>query len=468
MAHSHIVVDTDTKFKIDPLTRAIRCENKKSILMQGDHNSERYSFTLERFIEGHDMSLCNQVEVHFANIDAKTRDKKTGVYTVDDFQIDAEDDTKVNCSWLISKNATQLSGTLVFLLNFRCLEEGFEKYSWHTDVYKSITIQEGIDAAFNFEIEYVDVIEQWKDSVISGFTTDLAQWKTKTASDVERQANEALDEYFAERNKRVFVQNEKTDNQGLFEGVNYAGQGERSDLYNFIIHNYTDSPIMRLDNVGSAAIMQVVNAHNAVRRSDKEETYHGTGDVLCYMVQADADGNGDYSQHTLFTIDKDGMPFWSGWDNANAGGEKQDKTVKFKTNKKDGNTWAYNFDATQLNKFLMLLSTGGLQVMQVKTDGTGICAIEAPNGARLTGADFLNLTSSGNILIQTGSTDVNAVRYRIGNDYFYPQFTNKICLSTDRPTTAAAGEIYLESDTNRTIRRNAANNGWVDMNGNPI
>lgn len=164
MAHSHNVYDTDLRFKIDPITRAIRNESaRKTSLMKEDHNSERFTFELPRFIEGHDMTLCNSVEVHYLNISATDKkDFKKGRYTVDDLKVDANDPEKVVLSWLISGNATSLTGSLSFCVRFKCIEGGLVKYRWNTAIHKDVTVSDGINADESFEVEYVDIIEQWK------------------------------------------------------------------------------------------------------------------------------------------------------------------------------------------------------------------------------------------------------------------------------------------------------------------
>ncbi len=69
MSHNHNIADSDTRFIIDPITRIIRNQaSKKTTLMQNDHNSERFTFELPRYVEGHDMSLCNAVEIHYSEI----------------------------------------------------------------------------------------------------------------------------------------------------------------------------------------------------------------------------------------------------------------------------------------------------------------------------------------------------------------------------------------------------------------
>ena len=163
MEHKHSVFDSDTRFIINSTTRQIRNENRKTAVMQYDHNSERFGFTLDRFIEGHDMSLCNEVEVHYLNSSAAdAKEFNTGRYTVTDLQVSPDDDTKVICSWLISQNATQLAGKLSFRLRFKCVENSIITYAWHTAIFADIFVSAGIDADEFFGLEYVDIIEQWK------------------------------------------------------------------------------------------------------------------------------------------------------------------------------------------------------------------------------------------------------------------------------------------------------------------
>ena len=106
MEHKHNIIDTDVRFLIDSIHRSIKSKSKKITLMQNDHNSERYSFELPRYIEWHDMTLCNKVEVHYLNTATKEKEKgkvATGKYDVEDLQISPEDESKVLFSWLISK-----------------------------------------------------------------------------------------------------------------------------------------------------------------------------------------------------------------------------------------------------------------------------------------------------------------------------------------------------------------------------
>lgn len=164
MPHRKLIKDKDPSFEINPITREIKnTSTTKTTLMQYDHNSERFTFTIPKTIEGHDMMECNKVEIHYINIDATTKTQNAGVYTVSDLQADAEDATKLKCSWLISQNATKLSGSLNFLLRFACVaEDGTIEYAWNTGIFAGILVTSGL---YNSEViveQYADVLEQWK------------------------------------------------------------------------------------------------------------------------------------------------------------------------------------------------------------------------------------------------------------------------------------------------------------------
>ena len=164
MAHIHEVIDSDKCFTIDPITRLIVNDagNKKTQLIQNDHNSERFAFQLPRYIEGHDMSLSNKVEVHYINLDQSSNERSVGVYEVTDLAL-SEDNESVLLSWLISNNATKYVGVLSFAICFKCMSDNVIDYSWNTAINSSIQIAKGM---YNSEIitkDYIDVLEAWKE-----------------------------------------------------------------------------------------------------------------------------------------------------------------------------------------------------------------------------------------------------------------------------------------------------------------
>lgn len=164
MALRHGVYDSDAHFIINPVTRVMRCDgSSKATLIQHDHNSERFTFEIPLIVEGHDMSKCNVIQVHYNNIDNQTKAQSQGLYEVEDKQISPEKGDMLICSWLISQNATQYVGSLNFLVRFSCVEEdGTISYAWNTAIYTNVSISSGIYNAETVIEDNTDILEQWR------------------------------------------------------------------------------------------------------------------------------------------------------------------------------------------------------------------------------------------------------------------------------------------------------------------
>ena len=173
--HGTIIVDKDHRFSIDITTRAITNEdNKKTALIQYDHNSERFSFEINREIEGHDLLLSDRVEIHYINYGGSARTKTLGLYQVTDLQVHPEDDTKVCFSWLISEQATQYNGSLSFLVSFECIkeEEGFDPevvYRWNSAICNTIVIVPGINNNNAIVETFPDALLKWESYLVNSF-----------------------------------------------------------------------------------------------------------------------------------------------------------------------------------------------------------------------------------------------------------------------------------------------------------
>lgn len=168
MAHSHSVYDSDPHFSIDPITRVIsNAESKKTILMQNDHNSECFSFEINRIVEGHDITLCNKVEIHYTNADSTKQAFNPGVYEVTDMIVDPQDETRVIFTWLVSENATQYAGSLSFIVMFSCVENGISVYRWNTAINNSVTIAKGMNNGDAIVEAFPDVLAQWKNDLFA-------------------------------------------------------------------------------------------------------------------------------------------------------------------------------------------------------------------------------------------------------------------------------------------------------------
>lgn len=183
---SHNVTDTDKFFSIDPKTREITFLGEHKLkLIQEDHNSERVTFAVPRHIDGHDMLTCTNVEVHYNNISASTKEESPDVYPVDDVRVSPDSDDVVIFSWLISGNATKHAGILAILISFKCTTGDKIDYAWHTDIYSDITIGSGMNNGEASIREYTDVLARWKaeiDRLAPCALVGLEQTQTSTES----------------------------------------------------------------------------------------------------------------------------------------------------------------------------------------------------------------------------------------------------------------------------------------------
>lgn len=182
--HNHPVPDTDTYFVIDPITRKIENTNpKKHVIMQYDHNSERCTFELPRFIDGHDMLECTSVTVNVDNIEVVESD---GVEEVEprinsdapdmtDLRLHPNDPEKVISSWLISRNSTQLAGILSFHIEYKCVDSnGNVVYEWSTDTFSDIAVKARKKNGEAAVAGHSDLLEQWRTRIFGAGDSVMA------------------------------------------------------------------------------------------------------------------------------------------------------------------------------------------------------------------------------------------------------------------------------------------------------
>ena len=145
MAHLHEMRDSDNHFIIDPTTMIVTNNSAKHTLQQGDHNSEIYTFEIPKTIDGHDMALCNLVQIHYINIKGDKTEQSKDIHTVTDMAVsDTEPETLV-FTWTIHGNATKYAGSLNFRIHFYCIDtEGNYTYKKHTEIFKGISISDGL------------------------------------------------------------------------------------------------------------------------------------------------------------------------------------------------------------------------------------------------------------------------------------------------------------------------------------
>ncbi len=137
--HTHSVVDSGTRFILDPFTRKLSTDSTKKLLAQGDHRSKAFTFEVPRYIDGHDMSLCNSAQIHFTNTEGKQPKRSSSdVWEATDLELDGD---AVTFSWIIENTATMYVGSLSFSLKLQCIgEDNIIDYEYNSAEYTKISI----------------------------------------------------------------------------------------------------------------------------------------------------------------------------------------------------------------------------------------------------------------------------------------------------------------------------------------
>lgn len=202
MEHKHEVTDQDRCFYIDPVKdMAVICEGTVKGLKRGDHGAEVYRFRMPLVIEGHDMSLCNKVEIHYNNIhkDPSTREitVNKSFAEAEGFGADQEDGDTVTWTWKPTGDATQLDGKLAFCIRFACMEGETITYQKFSGIFDAIPVGGTIHNTEALAREYADVLESWRQEIMAQMVTEervreIAQ--SQTAQLLDRRETELFPE----------------------------------------------------------------------------------------------------------------------------------------------------------------------------------------------------------------------------------------------------------------------------------
>lgn len=194
--HTHVMADDDSYFVINPETRKI--ENygaNRKVIMQHDHNSEIFTFQIPRYVDGHDMTLCNRVKVYYDNIESGTGTTNEDTHDIDDLQVDPNDEDYVICSWRIRREATQLVGSLSFILHYSCIVDGVSVYDFYTD-YFTISVNKTKNNGQASLVEYSDILEQWRLKLFGDSSAGVSEIEAKTRESlaaIDTREQEVLD-----------------------------------------------------------------------------------------------------------------------------------------------------------------------------------------------------------------------------------------------------------------------------------
>ena len=253
MRHVHSIYDTDLHFLIDPIDRKIASESGKITLMQNDHNSERFTFEIPRYIEGHDMSLTDQVQIHYINLENVTPKRKyEDMYPVVDLQVSPDSEDAVIFSWLVSGNATQYVGSLSFLVRFVCYDEDSNvEYQWWSDTCSTIKIGATFDnSGSTVDFDYTDTLESWRQQCIQAvFESEVFKTLEEQGSSYVQQAK-----VYAEQAKEI---------SGL---------------------DTVEPLLANVETYGSATLGSTGWYRIAEYTSDKESSAYGAGSNMCDVI----------------------------------------------------------------------------------------------------------------------------------------------------------------------------------------
>ena len=151
----HIVIGDDRRMTV-PV-------ELKRLAVQYDHNIETVTFDCPRYWDEHDMSTMN-VYINYLRTDGEI-----GAFKAENVIVDADDSSIMHFDWTVSRNVTEVSGKLAFIVCVKNTDsDGNEVNHWNSEICKDCYVSEGLETdAEEFKDLYADVIEQWYRDVTS-------------------------------------------------------------------------------------------------------------------------------------------------------------------------------------------------------------------------------------------------------------------------------------------------------------
>lgn len=212
MAHTHDVYDMENHFEINGSSRFIKeTSETKLVVVQGDHKSEVLTFKMPRYIDGHDMTLCNKIRIHYINLDTKTNNKSADVYEVTDLTLCEECEDVLTFTWTIEAPATKYSGTLSFLVKFECTEGENVLYQWNTAKYVSVNVLAGIDNSEEFVDKYSNVLEEWYNELTKG-ADSIEELNQQALAEIELAKEDAKEDIQSKANSTMAAMDQFSSN----------------------------------------------------------------------------------------------------------------------------------------------------------------------------------------------------------------------------------------------------------------
>lgn len=141
----HITINSDRSVTVPVELRKIG--------VQYDHNVNVLTFVCPRYSGNVDLSTM------VIYINYILSDKTPGKYNADNVTVCEEDDTLISFDWTITRNVTQVSGVLSCLVCAKKTdEEGNEVNHWNTEIFRLLSVSEGMENDRVIQEQYPDVI----------------------------------------------------------------------------------------------------------------------------------------------------------------------------------------------------------------------------------------------------------------------------------------------------------------------
>lgn len=141
----HITINSDRSVTVPVELRKIG--------VQYDHNVNTIEFVGPRYSGNVDLSTMT-IYINYI-----LSDKTPGKYKAENVIIDDQDDSLIRFNWTITRNVTKVSGILSCLICAKKTdEEGNEINHWNTDIFRLLSVSEGMENDLVIQEQYPDVI----------------------------------------------------------------------------------------------------------------------------------------------------------------------------------------------------------------------------------------------------------------------------------------------------------------------
>ena len=141
----HITINSDRSVTVPVELRKIG--------VQYDHNVNTIEFVGPRYSGNVDLSTMT-IYINYI-----LSDKTPGKYKAENVIIDDQDNSLIRFNWTITRNVTKVSGILSCLICAKKTdEEGNEINHWNTDIFRLLSVSEGMENDLVIQEQYPDVI----------------------------------------------------------------------------------------------------------------------------------------------------------------------------------------------------------------------------------------------------------------------------------------------------------------------